>query len=53
MRATLAGCADSLVNGTMTQGDALKRLVIVCALLLALIAIPIVIKKKMGVRTGE
>jgi uncharacterized membrane protein YdjX (TVP38/TMEM64 family) len=41
-------CADSLVNGTMTQGDALKRLAIVCALLLALIAIPIVIKKRLG-----
>jgi len=43
-------CADSLVNGTMTQGDALRRLVIVCALLLALIAIPLVIKKRMGAR---
>jgi uncharacterized membrane protein YdjX (TVP38/TMEM64 family) len=41
-------CADSLVNGTMTQGDALKRLAIVCALLLALIAIPLIIKKRMG-----
>jgi len=41
-------CADSLVNGTMTQGDALRRLAIVCALLLALIAIPIVIKKRLG-----
>src|SRR6266550_1180140 len=43
-------CADSLVNGTMTQGDALKRLAIVCALLLALIAIPIVIKKRLGAK---
>jgi hypothetical protein len=41
-------CADSLVNGTMTQGDALKRLAIVCVLLLALIAIPLVFKKRMG-----
>lgn len=41
-------CADSLVNGTMTQGDALKRLAIVCVLLLALIAIPLVIKKRLG-----
>jgi uncharacterized membrane protein YdjX (TVP38/TMEM64 family) len=40
-------CADSLVNGTMTQGDAVRRLAIVCALLLALITIPIVIKKRM------
>lgn len=41
-------CADSLINGTMTQGDALKRLVIVCALLLALITIPLLIKKRLG-----
>jgi phospholipase D1/2 len=41
-------CADSLVNGTMTQGDALRRLAIVCALLLALITIPLVIKKRLG-----
>jgi uncharacterized membrane protein YdjX (TVP38/TMEM64 family) len=46
-------CADSLVNGTMTQGDALKRLAIVCALLLALILIPLYIKKRMGVKTIE
>jgi phospholipase D1/2 len=43
-------CADSLVNGTMTQGDAVKRLAIVCALILALIAIPIVIKKRLGTK---
>jgi uncharacterized membrane protein YdjX (TVP38/TMEM64 family) len=42
-------CADSLVNGTMTQGDALRRLLIVCALLFALIAIPLVIKKRMSI----
>ena len=46
-------CADSLVNGTMTQGDALRRLVIVCALLLALILIPLVIKKRMDARAVE
>ncbi len=46
-------CADSLVNGTMTQGDALKRLAIVCALLLALILIPLYIKKRMGVKSIE
>jgi uncharacterized membrane protein YdjX (TVP38/TMEM64 family) len=43
-------CADSLVNGTMTQGDALRRLAIVCALLLALITIPILIKKRLGAK---
>ncbi len=46
-------CADSLVNGTMTEGDAIKRLAIVCALLLALILIPLYIKKRMGVKTIE
>jgi uncharacterized membrane protein YdjX (TVP38/TMEM64 family) len=46
-------CADSLVNGTMTEGDAIKRLAIVCALLLALITIPLYIKKRMGVKPIE
>ena len=46
-------CADSLVNGTMTEGDAIKRLAIVCALLLALIMIPIFIRKRMGTRPIE
>jgi phospholipase D1/2 len=46
-------CADSLVNGTMTQGDAIRRLAIVCVLLLALIAIPLLIKKRMGARAIE
>jgi len=45
-----AYCADSLVNGSMTQGDALKRLVIVCGLMLALIAIPLFIKKRMDAK---
>jgi uncharacterized membrane protein YdjX (TVP38/TMEM64 family) len=40
-------CADSLINGTMTQGDAIRRLAIVCGLLLALMAIPLFIKKRM------
>jgi uncharacterized membrane protein YdjX (TVP38/TMEM64 family) len=44
-------CADSLVNGTMTEGDAIRRLAIVCALMLALIMIPLFIKKRMGVKT--
>jgi uncharacterized membrane protein YdjX (TVP38/TMEM64 family) len=43
-------CADSLVNGTMSQGDALRRLAIICGLLLALIAIPLGIRKWMGNR---
>ena len=40
-----AYCADSLVNGTMSEGDALKRLAIVCGLLIALILVPLVIKR--------
>ena len=47
-----AYCADSLVNGTMTEGDALKRLAIVCGLLIALILIPLVIKRFLGARTS-
>jgi hypothetical protein len=34
----------------MTQGDALRRFAIVCALLLALIAIPLFIKKRLGAK---
>ena len=47
-----AYCADSLVNGTMTEGDALKRLAIVCGLLIALILIPLMIKRLVGARTS-
>jgi uncharacterized membrane protein YdjX (TVP38/TMEM64 family) len=47
-----AYCADSLVNGTMTEGDALKRLAIVCGLLIALILIPLLIKRLVGARTS-
>lgn len=46
-------CADSLVNGSMTEGDAIRRLAIVCALMLALIMIPLFIKKRLGNRTIE
>ena len=46
-------CADSLVNGTMTEGQAIRRLAIVCALLLALILIPLFIKKRLGMKTPE
>jgi uncharacterized membrane protein YdjX (TVP38/TMEM64 family) len=41
-----AYCADALFNGTMTEGDALKRLVIVAALILAMLFLPNLIKKK-------
>jgi len=37
--------ADALFNGTMTQGDAVRRLLIVAALLIALTLLPTVIKR--------
>lgn len=41
-----AYCADSLFNGTMTEGDAVKRLAIVAALFLAMILLPSLLKKR-------
>lgn len=40
--------ADSLFNGTMSEGDALKRLVVVAALLLAIVILPGLLKKRFG-----
>jgi len=37
--------ADALFNGTMTQGDAVRRLIIVAALLIALTLLPTLIKR--------
>src|SRR5213075_773456 len=39
-----AYCADALFNGTMTQGDAVKRLAIVAALILAMVFLPNLLK---------
>ncbi len=47
-----AYCADSLVNGTMSEGDALRRLAIVCGLLIALILIPLLLKRRLRNRTA-
>jgi phospholipase D1/2 len=47
-----AYCADSLVNGTMTEGEALQRLVVVCGLLIALILIPVLLKRWLRNRTA-
>jgi len=47
-----AYCADSLVNGTMTEGEAIKRLAVVCGLLIALILIPIFLKRWVRNRTA-
>ena len=41
-----AYCADALFNGTMTQGDAVKRLAIVAALILAMVFLPNLLKKR-------
>jgi uncharacterized membrane protein YdjX (TVP38/TMEM64 family) len=38
-------CADALFNGSMTEGDAVKRLVIVCALMLTLLLLPKAVKR--------
>jgi len=38
-------CADALYNGTMTETDAMKRLAVVAALLLILVALPSIVKK--------
>lgn len=38
-------CADSVFNGSMTEGEVVKRLVIVCGLMLAIMLLPILVKK--------
>ena len=43
-----AYCADALFNGTMTQGDAVKRLAIVAALILAMVFLPNLIRRRVG-----
>jgi uncharacterized membrane protein YdjX (TVP38/TMEM64 family) len=40
-----AYCADALFNGSMSEGDAFKRLVIVCGLMLAITLLPMLIKR--------
>ena len=42
-----AYCSDSLFNGSMTEGDALKRLVIVCAIMLVLVFLPQLFKRRL------
>lgn len=39
--------ADALFNGTMTEGDALKRLAIVLVLVLAVVLVPAMLKKRL------
>ena len=40
-----AYCADALFNGSMTEGDAAIRLLIVCALMLAITLLPLAVKR--------
>ncbi|HET7433586.1 MAG TPA: TVP38/TMEM64 family protein [Thermoanaerobaculia bacterium] len=40
-----AYCADALFNGTMSEGDALKRLFTVAALMLTIVLVPMALKK--------
>lgn len=46
--AIFAYSADSLYNGTMSEGDALKRLLVVAVLLLAIVILPGLLKKRFG-----
>jgi phospholipase D1/2 len=48
-----AYCADALFNGTMTQSDAMKRLAIVAALLIALVLLPTLLKKRIRNESPE
>ena len=42
-----AYCSDSLFNGSMSEADALKRLAVVCAIMLTLIFLPSLFKKRL------
>lgn len=48
-----AYCADALFSGTMTQGDAVRRLVIVAALFLSLIVATTLLKRRFGAPQSE
>src|SRR5437764_719932 len=41
-----AYCADALFNGTMTEGDAVKRLAVVAGLLISMIAVTTLLKRR-------
>jgi phospholipase D1/2 len=41
-----AYCADALFNGTMTEGDAVKRLAVVAALLISMIGVTTLLKRR-------
>ncbi len=50
--AIFAYSADSLFNGTMSQGDALKRLIVVAVLMIAIVVLPGLLKKRLGNGNG-
>jgi uncharacterized membrane protein YdjX (TVP38/TMEM64 family) len=43
-----AYCADALFNGSMTEGEAFKRLAIVCALMIAITLLPMLLKRRLA-----
>ena len=45
-------CADALFNGSMSEGDAFKRLAIVCLLVVAMVLLPTIIKRFAGARAA-
>jgi uncharacterized membrane protein YdjX (TVP38/TMEM64 family) len=38
-------CSDAIFNGSMSEGDVFKRLAVVCALMLAMILLPMAVKR--------
>jgi uncharacterized membrane protein YdjX (TVP38/TMEM64 family) len=46
-----AYCADALFNGTMTQGEAVKRLTIVAVLLISMIVLTTILKRRFARQT--
>lgn len=47
-----AYCSDSLLNGTMTETDALKRLAVVALLMVSIVLIPTLLKRRFGQALG-
>jgi uncharacterized membrane protein YdjX (TVP38/TMEM64 family) len=38
-------CSDALFNGSMTEGDAFRRLLVVCGLVMAVVLVPMALKR--------
>jgi uncharacterized membrane protein YdjX (TVP38/TMEM64 family) len=43
-------CADALFNGSMSEGDAIRRLAVVCLLVVAMVLLPAIVKRFAGRR---